>query len=49
LLAASQDDDLVEVFAIDVESGTLATSGEPLRIGTPVCLCFVDASQIGKA
>lgn len=44
LLAASQNDHLINVFRIDPDLGTLAFTGTRLQVSSPVCLCFVPSN-----
>ena len=41
LLAGNQDSDSVVTFRIDHETGSLSAVGQPLAIGSPVCVRFV--------
>jgi 6-phosphogluconolactonase len=41
LLAASQDDHTIAVFAVDAASGALTATEHRLSLKSPVCLCFV--------
>jgi len=41
LLAASQDDHVIAVFAIDGATGALTATGHRLSLKSPVCLCFI--------
>ena len=45
LLAASQDDHTVAVFAIDPATGALTATGHSLSVMSPVCLCFVPSED----
>jgi 6-phosphogluconolactonase len=40
LLAANQNSDSIQVFAIDPLSGKLGSTGEPLSVPLPVCILF---------
>jgi 6-phosphogluconolactonase len=40
LLAAGQDSDTIQVFAIDTKAKKLTAVGEPAKVGKPVCLRF---------
>ena len=42
LLAANQDSSNIVVFDIDAASGRLAATGKLLKVGSPVCLVFVE-------
>jgi 6-phosphogluconolactonase (cycloisomerase 2 family) len=44
LFAANEDSDAIVSFAIDRQNGMLQRSGEPVRIGSPVCVLFTRAS-----
>ncbi|MEO8427029.1 MAG: lactonase family protein [Verrucomicrobiota bacterium] len=41
LLAANQDSDNVVVFRIDPKTGGLASTGQKIEVGAPVCVVFV--------
>lgn len=41
LLVANQDSDSIVVFSVDQTSGKLTPTGEPVTVGSPVCLRFV--------
>jgi 6-phosphogluconolactonase len=43
LLAASQDDHGIAVFAVDPDSGALTATDHRLTLKSPVCLCFIPA------
>ena len=45
LLAASQDEHVITVFAIDAATGGLRETGERLELKSPVCLCFIPAAR----
>ena len=40
LLAASQDDDIIQAYRINAKTGLLAAAGEPVKAPTPICLRF---------
>ncbi len=40
LLAENQDSDTIQTFQIDTDSGQLTPIGEPLNVGSPVCILF---------
>ena len=42
LLVACRDDDKIQVFDIDEETGLLSTTGKDIMISDPVCLIFAD-------
>lgn len=42
LLVASQDEDKVEVYSRDLQTGKLARTSETLEVSMPVCLLFTD-------
>jgi 6-phosphogluconolactonase len=41
LLAASQDDHGIAVFAVDAATGALTATDRRLTLKSPVCLCFI--------
>ena len=41
MLAGNQDSDSVVTFRIDQQTGRLSAVGEPLAIGSPLCVQFV--------
>jgi 6-phosphogluconolactonase (cycloisomerase 2 family) len=41
LLAASQDEHGVQVFAVDPAPGALTATEHRLSLKSPVCLCFI--------
>jgi 6-phosphogluconolactonase len=41
LLAASQDEHAITVFAVDPATGALTATGQRLSLKSPVCLCFI--------
>ena len=41
LLAASQDEHGVQVFAVDPATGALTPTEHRLSLKSPVCLCFI--------
>jgi 6-phosphogluconolactonase len=41
LLAASQDEHGIAVFAVDAATGALTATGHRLDLKSPVCLCFI--------
>jgi 6-phosphogluconolactonase len=41
LLAASQDDHAIAVFAVDAATGALTAPDHRLTLNSPVCLCFI--------
>jgi len=43
LFAANEDSDSIVPFGIDRRSGTLRRSGEPVRVGSPVCILYMRA------
>jgi 6-phosphogluconolactonase len=45
LLAASQDEHRIAVFAIDPHTGVLTATGEHHRLNSPVCLCFIPPAR----
>jgi 6-phosphogluconolactonase len=49
LLAASQDDHLISVFAIDAATGALQATGHRLELKSPTCLCFIPAAGSPRA
>ncbi len=49
LLAASQDEHVITVFAIDANTGGLRETGQRLTLKSPVCLCFIPAAGSPRA
>ena len=41
LLCACRDDDIIEIYGIDSQSGQLTATGKSVRVGAPVCVQFV--------
>jgi 6-phosphogluconolactonase len=48
LLAASQDEHGIEVFAVDTATGVLTATGHRSTPKSPVCLCFIPAAGVRK-
>jgi len=44
LLVASRDDNKIQVFAVDTETGLLTDTGQDMPISKPVCLKFAEMS-----
>ena len=42
MLVAGMDDDKIEVFAIDIENGSLKPTGNTVSLGKPVCIKFIN-------
>ena len=41
LLCACRDDDIIEIYGIDAQSGMLTATGKSIHVGAPVCVQFV--------
>ncbi len=44
LLVASRDDNKIQVFAVDTETGLLTNTGQDIPVSRPVCLKFAEMS-----
>ncbi len=42
LLAENQDSDTIQAFRIDADSGKITPTGEPLSVGSPVCILWME-------
>lgn len=42
LLCACRDDNCIEVYSINKETGALSSTGKTIQVGAPVCIQFID-------